>query len=357
MSSATSSSRSGSSATSAVSSAAASSARPSAFERRGARAAEPVADSVQSPGLDGRGVVGELEIGERRAAPQRERLVADGQAPPDGGRRGCLLGERGEPVGVDRAGRPRARSRPGPRTSVSGSGPSRARSFASRTCSERVTPHRAIRGPRRLDQRLGRDGARARRAAGRAARAPSRRAVRARPPGPARGWRAARPHRNRARRRDSGAGRTPEVKLARGDETCRNAGRRPPIRWSGDGAQPVIELGPRSTTARRTPAPAVDGVRRAVAGVDAVVAGPAGEGLGVGAAGDPSSPSWPESCSVRWLPVRSSAKFEPITDSTSWRMRSSSPGRPSLAVQVDRHVDAGVAKSSSRCPGRCRRRR
>ena len=48
-------------------------------ERRGARAAQPVADRVQAAGLDGGGVVGEREVGERLAAPQRERLVAEGE--------------------------------------------------------------------------------------------------------------------------------------------------------------------------------------------------------------------------------------------------------------------------------------
>jgi hypothetical protein len=49
-------------------------------ERAGARPAQAVAGRVQAAGLDGDGVVGQHEIGEGLAAPQRERLVARASA-------------------------------------------------------------------------------------------------------------------------------------------------------------------------------------------------------------------------------------------------------------------------------------
>ena len=75
-------------------------------QRGGARAAEPIAERVKSPRLDRRDVVGQLEIGERLAAPERQRLVADGQRIRRRPAVGCL-GELDESVRVDRS-----RSRP-----------------------------------------------------------------------------------------------------------------------------------------------------------------------------------------------------------------------------------------------------
>ena len=110
-------------------------------ERRGARAAQPVADGMQAAGLDGRGVVGEREVLERRSPPQRERVARSGRAPRPAGCR--PRPRRGRRTAGRRPTRARRRGGSRPARGRFLSGPIRARSFASRTCSERVTSPRA----------------------------------------------------------------------------------------------------------------------------------------------------------------------------------------------------------------------
>ena len=128
-------------------------------ERGGTGPAEAVADRVQPARLDRRGVVDDLEVRERLAAPQPKRLVAEGQRR---GRRqaGRVVGEAGEAVRVDRLGRDAEPVSRGLAHEDPAGGAGRA--FGIEDGAELGEPHvqgagdavTAIGRPRRLDQRL-----------------------------------------------------------------------------------------------------------------------------------------------------------------------------------------------------------
>lgn len=95
---------------------------------------------------------------------------------------------------------------------------------------------------------------------------------------------------------------------------------------SGSGAGDLGAAGDRGLEADvdRRPAEhaaaAVDGIRLAVTGVDAIVPVAAGEDVLPRAAGDLVVPLPPVSCPAKRPPTRTSSNCEPITDSTVLRI-------------------------------------